>query len=281
MTDAGWSRMDEKDWPTPFAALDTKENDVLKAKLEVRMKRAEQEIDEQKARKETDEVLERYVDQARVDLAKASVDRSRQTAEWIEKVAAGLLTVYSGFLAVSFSISERPLPTRALVAPILLGGAVAMAAGYLAYRPDKEPEYNPPSHRLARSRRAQLLSRFQRWIALEAGERVWSLRASVLLLGLALAFFPAPWLGWERSYSPVEWPTLADNAPSELELKEILYQAQVDQAVSVSGGTLQDSGGDSYWFIAAVGLGVAAIAWARQDKGIGEQEASDGAGGDA
>ena len=127
-------------WPTleQCAGYSEYSKALCEAKLEVRKKRTDQEI----ALNEGDRAVERAVRQAYyqavLDLSKASVDRARASGETVQKAAATIVTLYTGVLALAFSVAEHPLPFRALFAAFLLGLAIVMSTAFLAYLPDPD-----------------------------------------------------------------------------------------------------------------------------------------------
>lgn len=58
------------------------------------------------------------------DVAKGSIDRARAGAEKVQTAATAIAGLYTTVLGVSFSVTEKPLPGRGLIAPIFLGAAI-------------------------------------------------------------------------------------------------------------------------------------------------------------
>jgi hypothetical protein len=86
-----------------------------------------------------DNQLQDVVYRAYLDTAKAGIDRARSGAEFIQRAAAAIATVYTAVLAFSFKVDtaataiSAPLPLRGFIPVVFLGIAIACASFYLAY----------------------------------------------------------------------------------------------------------------------------------------------------
>ena len=67
-------------------------------------------------------------EQALLDVAKGTLDRARANADLVQKASAALVPLYTGALALAFSVGDHPLPLRGLIPTILLGLAVVAPA---------------------------------------------------------------------------------------------------------------------------------------------------------
>jgi hypothetical protein len=193
-----------------------------------------------------------------IDVAKGSIDRARAGAELVQKGAAAVVTIYTAVLGVSFSVAERPLPSRGVIAPVLLGVAVVLSTVYLAYqsKPDDdvdELDEEPSSHATA----LEVARRYVMWTRSGASQRRYWLRASVVSLGLALVFLPAPFVTFKSSdanavaATKTAWPS----QPTEVQdpaLQRILYAAQVKEAATnrAKPATVAADGHDEEWALA-------------------------------
>jgi hypothetical protein len=193
-----------------------------------------------------------------VEVAKGSIDRARAGAELVQKGAAAIVTIYTAVLGVSFSVAERPLPSRGVIAPVLLGVAVVLSTVYLAYqsKPDDdvdELDEKPGSHATA----IEVARRYVIWTRSGASQRRYWLRASVVSLGLALIFLPAPFVTFKSSdakaatATKTAWPP----KPTEVQdpaLQRILYAAQVKEAATsrAKPATVAADGHDGEWALA-------------------------------
>jgi hypothetical protein len=215
--------------------------------LEVRKKRTDQEIasakalqdgniEREKAKRDSDLVVEQEYYKAVLEVAKGSIDRARASAETVQKASAAIVTLYTGVLALAFSVADNPLPAKALFAAIMLGVAICLSTGFLAYVPDPDPKEERGAETGVRERAPvgeRLTSMFVRWTRRAALQRGRWLRGSVVALAGAVALMPAPFVtigGKERDGTDVAWPKVSSKAGSDPELQKIVYTAQVAEA---------------------------------------------------
>ena len=101
------------------------------------------------------------------------------------------------------------------------------------------------------------------WARPAALRRSYALRASVVALGAALFFLPAPFVekGTTQTTPPeIEWPN-APAKPTDPKLKQILYTAQVTKAAEEGEVSVADEGNDAFWWVAfAIALGLVLVA---------------------
>jgi len=126
--------------------------------------------------------------------AVAGIDRVRDSATFVQTAATAILGLYTGLLALVFSVTDHPLPFRGVYAGIYLGLAIALATAYLAYLtspPLVEIELDQRSRpQLQVSRTAFLV----RWVGATTRARSWALRGAVLCLVGGVAFIAAPFV---------------------------------------------------------------------------------------
>jgi hypothetical protein len=205
---------------------------------------------------------------ALIAVGQGSIERARASAETVQKAATGILALYTAVLGVAFSVTENALPSRGVIPTLFLGTAVVCSTAYLAYltqpggssAPRPTGGFRPAS--LERSRA------FIRWAGNTARHRAYWLRASVVSLGVALMFLPAPFLGplppLNRIYPADEpaaaevpdWPNVPTGPASDLPLRKIVYKAQVDEiaAERKAAGPARIDANRSWWWGAALGL---------------------------
>ncbi len=181
-------------------------------------------------------------------LAIGSVDRARAGAELVQKASAALVTLYTGVLALVFSVTNNPLPPRGVLAPVFLGLAVVLSTAYIAYL-EPTTGYNPaPTPVLGPEPKA--LERLNTIITTAgdiATRRSVFLRASVVALGFGLAYIVLPFITFSTGTTPpanaagtaAAWPTPTAGVP--LELNKILYDAQVKEAAAARAVTTAPS----------------------------------------
>jgi hypothetical protein len=170
---------------------------------------------------------------AMVEVAKAGIDRSRDSAKFVQTAAAALMGAYTGLLALVFSVTGRQLPFRGVYAATFLGAAIAFAVGYLAflYRSGTVDGYRPaPSIVETQLRRT---ANFVEWTNAAVTRRAWALRASVLAFGVGVAFIPAAFVGPTSAATPTagapEPPAIPERVPAALEEPaRRLFEHQVD-----------------------------------------------------
>jgi hypothetical protein len=164
----------------------------------------------QKSHWESEFSLARLFHEKTTELAAASVERSRDSAKYVQTAAAWIATLYTGLLALVFSVTENPLPSRGIYAAVFLGLSVALAVAYLAF-------IASPRHLLMWDGGSSLsesqLNRtgfFVKWVNASVRERRWAIRASVISLAFGVAFIPAAFVS---NSHPAEIPA-APTAPS-------------------------------------------------------------------
>jgi hypothetical protein len=144
----------------------------------------------QKARWEAEFGLTKQFHEKIAELAGGSIERSRDSAKYVQTAAAWIATLYTGLLALVFSVTENPLPLRGVYAAGFLGLAVALAAAYLAFigNPGKLRMYEGGA-----SLTEQQMNRtgfLVKWINASVRDRRWAIRASVVCLAIGVAFIP-------------------------------------------------------------------------------------------
>lgn len=252
---------DRHGWPDTEADPDCKANagEVCKAKLEVRIKRTEQEIARAAAQEAAETAVAAEYYKSVFEVAKGAIDRSRSSADTVQKAAAAIVTLYTGVLALAFSVADNPLPGKALFAAILLGVAILFSTAFLAFLPGAEPRREteastpPPEDQSVGERLANMFILWTRRAALARGRL---LRASVVALAGAVALMPAPFV----TISPAEvakpdiaWPEPSTNAKGNIELEKIVYAAQVAEVAEQRKQPLAAEGEEWVW-TAACGL---------------------------
>jgi len=186
------------------------------------------------------------------EVAKGSVTRAREGAEFIEKAAAGIATVYAAILGVAFSVSDNPLPFRGVLPAVFLGLALIFAACYLAY-PGQPADTPRPSSTTP----VAWFNAFADWMGHLTLYRGRFLRAALLSLLFAVIFLPTPFLAVKTT--PPDAPGKADwpSANGNPELEKILYQAQVKEVAKLRDEAAPIPKGQHKireWWIWAAGL---------------------------
>jgi hypothetical protein len=156
-----------------------------------------------KSRWETEGALGQLFHQAISDVAKGSVDRVRDSAKFVQIAAGAILPIYTGLLALVFSVTDYPLPLRGIWAGIFLALAIALATGYLAFITKPQGPTLYPGGTSLGQMQINRTGYLVHWINATVWSRRWALRASVLSLLVGVAFIAAPFIATSR---PVKVP---------------------------------------------------------------------------
>ena len=159
------------------------------------------EIQEQKKRDyENYYAMLQAVHNGYIEVAKGSIDRSIQRADFLQKVAAAIASVYTGVLALSFvsSIGENEkgiiLPVTGIIPAVFLGISFFLAAIYISFvtnAPAVKGEKSDGS--LTGSVDSQRNS-FILWNKATVMRRVPWMQAATLSLGVGILLLPIPYL---------------------------------------------------------------------------------------
>ena len=167
----------------------------------------------------------------RHDVTKASIERARDSAKFVQTASAAIASLYTGLLALIFSTDGETLPLRGVFASVFLGLAVAGSTAYLAFlRRGRSVEvyhsaYAPETTGL---RRADHLTR---WVNASVLRSSWVLRAAVVALAVGVAFIPAPFVGGSPAPAPaaVAPPPIPEEIPAAIaDEASALFERQVD-----------------------------------------------------
>jgi hypothetical protein len=286
------------DWPTPEPLNGDEVKALFQAKLDAHLKSldaraasaaAKDAVDDDIREKQIDDDIARSAaeraaeianktayEQALLDVAKGTLDRARANADLVQKASSALVALYTGALALAFSVADHPLPLRGLIPAILLGLSVVASTAYLAYVTDPRKVQGPSATSSLREMANRRIAAFIIWTRAAAFARVYWLRVSVLALAASLAFMPAPFIAGSGNVEATAitpataWPPVPTQTD---ELNKILYQAKVtevadlrkDEVTSAERRSSTSSGNQRAWWIAfAVALLVIfSVPWLR------------------
>ncbi len=180
-----------------------------------------------------DHELSKIFHQTVADVAKSSVDRSRDSAKFVQIAASAIAGLYTGILAYAFAAKDHPLPFRGVWSMLFLGLSIALATTYLAFitTSAQVPWYTGGSslEDLQRNRTNQLVS----WTRGAVSNKSWALRASVVSLAVGVAFMAAPFISYAASTdsaSPPKPPTIPRAVPGAVQDEATwLFRSQVRQ----------------------------------------------------
>lgn len=189
----------------------------------------------QKVSWEGEKELNHLFHESMLETYRGSLERARNAAELVQKSAGAIGTIYAGLIALAFSVDKNPLPARATIPGIFLGLAIALSTAYMAYRWRPAPANGWQPHSSLPVNQIRRLRFFGRWVAEMTNRRSYALRASVIALGLGVAFLPLPFLSIDEPASvsadlPAP-PVIAAGAPEgTAELLALKYEAQLQVA---------------------------------------------------
>lgn len=164
------------------------------------------EAEEKKAMLDTELALKTLFHTTLAEIAKGSIDRAREGAKFVQTAATAIFTVYTGLLALVFSVTDHPLPLRGAYAGVFLGLSIAFGTVYLIYlgRDRAGPPYKPDlrsEDQMQMSRTAYLTT----WVNDAVGSKRYATRASALALLFGVLFIAAPFVS---SATPTEKPAI-------------------------------------------------------------------------
>lgn len=184
------------------------EIELFKAKLERAKMQFQAEIDHQKdERMNIDDqrkaefdhyyAMFKEIQKAYLDVSKATIDRSIQRADFLQKVAASVVSVYTGILALTYTVDKSKgvaLSFTGVIPAFFLGLSFLLSAVYVSFITKSQPiKMQPPDGSLMgtelRQRKAFIL-----WNNTTVLKRAHLLQASVVSLGIAIFFLPIPYL---------------------------------------------------------------------------------------
>ena len=154
-------------------------------------------IDTEKAFWDNEYKLAEAVQNAYLDVAKGQLERSNSAAEFVQKAASAIATVYTGILGLSFAVGQGklvPLPSRGVAAAVFLGTSIFLATAFRAYitKPAGTVEENSGDliPDIQRSRR----NTFIEWAQRGPLSRELLLQMSVISLGIGVMCLPLPYI---------------------------------------------------------------------------------------
>jgi len=142
---------------------------------------------------------------AYIEVAKDSIARSLQRAQFLTTVAGTIVTLYTGLLGLVYSLATkpiRPLPARGIVPAVFLGLALVFSATYVAFLRSKTRRGRPLPSGIGADIQEQRLVSFIAWVSVSIQQRAWAMRIAVICLGEGVALLPLPFISLKH------WQTL-------------------------------------------------------------------------
>lgn len=284
---------DDAAWPKPDGANADEKKAFYQAKLDTHLKHIDADIARGAAataaqtaadEKEFEDDLSRAgaeraaelaskaaYEEALLDVAKGTLDRARANADMVQKASSAIVALYTGALALAFSVADHPLPLRGLIPAIFLGLAVVASTVYLAYATDPRGVQGPRPTSALREMARRRVAAFIIWTRAAAFTRIYWLRVSVLALAASLAFLPAPFLSSTNKVKATAikpatgWPSIPTQTD---EFTKVLFQARVsevadlrkDEVARAERASTTGGGSEKWWWIGfAIALAVVFI----------------------
>jgi hypothetical protein len=259
---------DSPTWPPPPAGLNDGDKLLYQAKLDFEREVAKAALDGETAAEQAQQASDAARIAAReaasyssiasfhgglIEVAKAAIDRARAGADAVQKAAGAIAGTYTAVLAVAFSVTENPLPSRAMVPTILLGWAIVWSTVYLAYLSNSEGVEEPePTTSLEEGAMRRSIA-FILWTRSGAMNRGFALRTAVIALAFGLALLPAPFVGYggANTGAVAEQPGFPTPPKGDREVEKVLYEAEVKETSELRKKDNQaDDGDDTIWWVA-------------------------------
>lgn len=205
-----------------------------------------------------------------------AIDRSRDTAKYVQTASVAAAGLYTGLLGFVFGIADNAedLPVRGVIPTVFFAFAVAFSTWYLSYLPDRASgaATSQPSS-LPRLNTARNYNQLIDWVTELVGARAWALRAATLFLLLAVGFLPVAFIDppvataaadtGSTSAPEVIWPTPPPIAQEEVAVE--LYRRQLDafEKSLKPAASAPNLGWDVMWGGIAIVLAIVALAFAK------------------
>jgi hypothetical protein len=163
----------------------------------------QENTDKGKASWDNEYKLQQAVYNAYLEVAKGQLDRAGSSAEFVQKTAAAIATIYSSILGLSFVVTQgikAPLPPTGIVPAFFLGLSIVLAAAFRAYISGPDSILEPEGGALLPERQRVRRNTFIQWARTGPFARRYALQAAVISLGVGVCLLPLPYLragsGW-------------------------------------------------------------------------------------
>jgi hypothetical protein len=165
--------------------------------LEAQQSEREAAREEQKAFWENEYKLQQAVHSAYLEVAKGQVDRANASAEFVQKAASAIATVYTSVAALTFVVNstlKAPLPARGIAPALFLGLSIVLATAFRAYITKPESILEPASQGLVPALQRARRNTFIEWARSAPLARQYWLQTGVLSLGVGVLLLPLPYI---------------------------------------------------------------------------------------
>lgn len=156
------------------------------------VRQQEQDFEREKIETAADDALYTAVHDARLELAKGAIERSRSAAEFVRNAAAAVVTLYTGIVGLAFATGQHaePLPARGVVPALFLGLAIVLSTAYVALLTRTAAAPPPEPHSSARVSAERRLDAFMDWVSGMTLDKAYALHASVIAVGAGAVTLP-------------------------------------------------------------------------------------------
>lgn len=196
-------------WPDLTHPPDKEQKEALyNAKLGVVTSRVANLAEQEKAAWASHEAQLQAILNAYLDVAKGQIDRATGRAEFIEKAAGTIATLYTGILAFTYNADltkGKAFPAVGIAPTIFLGLSIVFAMFYLAYIKQPRPFQNAATSGLLPEQLLNDRNDFIGWTTSSVLERAPWLQTSVISLGLGVLFLPIVYITPALSETALWW----------------------------------------------------------------------------
>lgn len=153
--------------------------------------------DRDKAARASYETLNQAVFSAYLEVAKGQIDRATARAEFIEKAAGTIATLYTGILAFTYNVDTnkgKAFPAVGIAPTFFLGLSIVLAMFYLGYITQPKRFKESASSGLLSQHLIDERNDFISWTSNVVIRRAPWLQTAIISLGFGVIFLPASYL---------------------------------------------------------------------------------------
>lgn len=163
----------------------------------------QENIEKAKALWDNEYKLLQAVHNAYFEVAKGQLDRAASSAEFVQRAAAAIATIYSSVIGLSFIVNQTikaPLPPTGIVPAFFLGLSIVLATAFRAYIAGPNSIQEPADIGLIPERQRARRNTFIEWARSSPLARRYFLQAAVVSLGVGVCLLPLPYLQGGNSW---------------------------------------------------------------------------------
>jgi len=154
------------------------------------------DVDREKTVHTNDYALSQALYGAYIDVAKGMLDRAHDKANFVQKAAAAIGTVYTGILGLSYAGSSGaiPAPAGAIIPAFFLAVALVGSTVYLSFMSEGAPGRPENMTGVLVEDQQRYRDAFIEWIRRAVRARAGWLHAAIVSLGVAVCLLPLPYV---------------------------------------------------------------------------------------